>query len=69
MTAIASPCVKVCTLDAKTGVCLGCGRSIGEIARWTVMSAQERAQVMAELPARLGPPAPDTRHADDRMTP
>jgi hypothetical protein len=66
MTAIASPCVKVCTLDAKAGVCLGCGRSIGEIARWTGMSAQERAQVMAELPARR---AGRRQHADDRMTP
>ena len=66
MTVIASPCVKVCTLDAKTSVCLGCGRSIGEIARWTVMSAQERAQVMAELPARL---ADRRQPTDDRMTP
>jgi predicted Fe-S protein YdhL (DUF1289 family) len=50
---IESPCIKICTLDARSGLCLGCGRSIDEIARWTTMSAAERARVMAELPARL----------------
>jgi predicted Fe-S protein YdhL (DUF1289 family) len=50
---IESPCVKTCTLDARSGLCLGCGRTIEEIARWTAMSAAERARVMDELPARL----------------
>ncbi|MSO67877.1 MAG: DUF1289 domain-containing protein [Pseudolabrys sp.] len=50
---IESPCVKICTLDARSGMCLGCGRSIDEIARWTAMSAAERVRVMGELPARL----------------
>jgi hypothetical protein len=35
------------------GLCLGCGRTIDEIARWTTMTASERAQVMLELPERL----------------
>jgi predicted Fe-S protein YdhL (DUF1289 family) len=50
---IETPCVKVCTLDARTGLCLGCGRTVDEIARWTAMDASERAQVMRELPDRL----------------
>lgn len=50
---IESPCVKVCTLDARSGLCLGCGRTIDEIARWTAMSATERARVTRELSARL----------------
>jgi uncharacterized protein len=50
---IESPCTKVCTLDARRGHCLGCGRTVEEIARWTAMSAAERARVMAELPGRL----------------
>lgn len=52
-TPIDSPCAKVCTLDARAGLCLGCGRTIDEITRWTGMNASERAQVMVELPARL----------------
>jgi hypothetical protein len=50
---IESPCVKVCTLDARIGLCLGCGRTLDEITRWASMSASERAKVMRELPARL----------------
>ncbi|MGB8081486.1 MAG: DUF1289 domain-containing protein [Pseudolabrys sp.] len=25
---IETPCVKVCTLDARMGLCLGCGRTV-----------------------------------------
>jgi predicted Fe-S protein YdhL (DUF1289 family) len=50
---IETPCVKICTLDARSGLCLGCGRTIDEIAGWGAMSAAERTRVMGELPARL----------------
>jgi len=50
---IESPCAKICTLDARSGLCLGCGRSIDEIARWSAISTAERAQVISKLPARL----------------
>ena len=49
---IESPCTKLCTLDTRTGLCLGCGRTIEEIARWSAMSEAERARVLAELPDR-----------------
>lgn len=55
---IESPCVKICTLDARSGLCLGCGRTIDEIARWTVMSAAERGRVTSQLPARLAGTTP-----------
>jgi uncharacterized protein len=50
---IESPCIKICTLEARTGLCLGCGRTVDEIAAWSVMSAAERARIMNELAARL----------------
>ncbi len=50
---IETPCVKVCTLDTRTGLCLGCGRTVDEIAGWRAMSVDERRRIMAELPARL----------------
>ena len=50
---IETPCVKICTLDARAAQCLGCGRSIDEIATWGRMSDAERARVMAELPGRM----------------
>jgi hypothetical protein len=54
-TMIESPCVNICTLDARFGTCLGCGRTIDEIAQWSGMSGAERARIMLELPARLSP--------------
>jgi predicted Fe-S protein YdhL (DUF1289 family) len=52
---IESPCVKICTLDAHTGRCLGCGRTLDEIARWSAMTAAERASVMDRLTADRQP--------------
>ena len=52
-TMIETPCIKVCTLDASTGLCLGCGRTIDEVAGWSRMSPAERTRIMAELPSRL----------------
>jgi predicted Fe-S protein YdhL (DUF1289 family) len=49
---IESPCINVCTLDARTGLCLGCARTIDEIAGWSTMSTADRSLVMAELPGR-----------------
>lgn len=37
-----SPCVRVCVLDEPTGVCLGCGRTLAEIAAWPSLSEAER---------------------------
>jgi predicted Fe-S protein YdhL (DUF1289 family) len=50
---LASPCIKLCTLDPTGKLCVGCGRTRSEIARWTSMSQADRLQVMALLPARL----------------
>ena len=49
---IASPCVKVCVMDAEQRYCAGCLRTLDEIARWGEMTDAERAAVMANLAAR-----------------
>ena len=51
--AIASPCRSICELDDASGLCIGCGRTLDEIARWASMSDSERSDIMATLPARL----------------
>ncbi len=53
MSLIESPCILVCSIDDKTGYCFGCGRTSGEIGAWISMTAQERRQIMDELPSRL----------------
>lgn len=49
---IASPCRKVCVIHPAEDLCIGCLRSRAEIARWSVLTPEERAAIMAELPAR-----------------
>jgi uncharacterized protein len=50
---VQTPCIKVCTLDPASGLCLGCGRSLDEIARWSALDDGERGRIMAALPQRL----------------
>jgi predicted Fe-S protein YdhL (DUF1289 family) len=50
---IESPCVNICMLDSNSKTCVGCGRTIDEIARWSTMTPADRSRVMSELPARL----------------
>jgi hypothetical protein len=50
---IETPCINICTLDARSGLCLGCGRTVAEIAGWAAMTDDERRRIIAELPARL----------------
>jgi hypothetical protein len=47
-----SPCTKICVMDADNRYCLGCMRTLGEIARWGEMDDAERGAVLAQLPAR-----------------
>jgi len=49
---IETPCTEVCTLDPRTGLCRGCGRTGDEIAGWSRMTPAERRRIMADLPAR-----------------
>ena len=53
MTSIETPCIKICTLDPKSGLCLGCGRTTDEIAGWTRFSDTERTRIMSLLRDRL----------------
>jgi predicted Fe-S protein YdhL (DUF1289 family) len=46
-----SPCINVCSLDAR-GLCSGCLRTGAEIGRWTAMTAAEQWQLVGELEAR-----------------
>jgi uncharacterized protein len=50
---ISTPCVKVCVIDPHSALCVGCGRSVAEIAAWGTLSEAERVAVMAGLGERL----------------
>ncbi len=59
LRSIASPCVQVCAIDGASGLCLGCHRTLIEIAGWTRLTDAERAAITAALPARRGRIAPE----------
>ena len=61
--AIATPCVMVCTVDGASGLCLGCLRTLPEIATWSRMSDEERAKIMSELEGRRDQIDPTLRGA------
>lgn len=49
---VASPCIKVCCVEPQSGLCLGCFRTLPEIARWGRMDDGERERVTASLAGR-----------------
>ena len=53
MSAVSTPCIKICVVDPGTRLCRGCGRTLEEIARWASMSEAERRHVMAGLADRM----------------
>lgn len=56
-----SPCTRICTLDERTGWCLGCGRTIGEIMEWGQASDKRRREILALLPGRQEKLRPGTQ--------
>ena len=49
---VQSPCVKLCVVHPEARICVGCFRSIDEIASWSRLSAPERTALMTDLPSR-----------------
>ena len=50
--AVASPCTSVCTIDAVTGLCAGCYRTLDEIAGWVDLPEQRKRTLLTALAAR-----------------
>jgi predicted Fe-S protein YdhL (DUF1289 family) len=48
-----TPCIKVCAVSGQTGLCVGCGRTLREIATWGQLGEPERLKIMATLSERL----------------
>jgi predicted Fe-S protein YdhL (DUF1289 family) len=47
-----SPCISICRMDAATGWCEGCLRTLDEIGTWSLLDTAEQRAVLAALPAR-----------------
>ena len=51
--AMKSPCIRICEIESRAGLCLGCGRTLGEIAGWAGFSDHERDAILTILPQRM----------------
>lgn len=47
-----SPCVKLCVMHPTANLCMGCFRTVEEIADWSAMEPETRKSLMLELPSR-----------------
>lgn len=50
--ALPSPCVSVCELDAITGLCKGCWRTVDEIGGWSALDNPGKLAVLERLRER-----------------
>ena len=47
-----SPCVNICVMHPKEGLCVGCLRTLNEIASWGQMPRAARQTILDDLPNR-----------------
>jgi predicted Fe-S protein YdhL (DUF1289 family) len=52
LAALPSPCINVCRMDEPTGWCVGCLRTIDEIAGWAALDDEARREVWVDLARR-----------------
>ncbi|HMW18966.1 MAG TPA: DUF1289 domain-containing protein [Accumulibacter sp.] len=51
---VASPCINVCRMDEDAGFCIGCFRTLEEIAFWSRASDDLRARILLAVERRRG---------------
>ena len=51
--AVPSPCVGVCRMDAASGYCLGCWRTLDEIAHWSAANSDEQRACWQRIEGRM----------------
>jgi len=45
---VSSPCLNVCKLDDR-GICIGCFRTLDEIARWSQLNDIDKSRINSRL--------------------
>ena len=52
---IETPCIGTCSIEPTSGSCVGCGRTLAEIAAWSRLAPDERRRIMRRLAGRKQP--------------
>jgi predicted Fe-S protein YdhL (DUF1289 family) len=58
---IPTPCIKVCVIDGESGLCMGCYRTLTEVAAWARLDQDVREGILRELPSRPDRVRPEKR--------
>ncbi|HAK52876.1 MAG TPA: DUF1289 domain-containing protein [Gammaproteobacteria bacterium] len=51
ITNVASPCIRICTLN-KDDLCIGCLRTLDEISRWSSANSEQRLHILESIAER-----------------
>ncbi|MBW7902830.1 MAG: DUF1289 domain-containing protein [Rhodocyclaceae bacterium] len=57
---VASPCINVCRMDEAGALCVGCLRTLDEIAGWSRASDDARRAILAAIDERRAGRDPQT---------
>lgn len=49
---ITSPCTNICKMDATSGLCQGCFRTLDEITAWSRIDDPARSEILANIASR-----------------
>ena len=55
-----SPCINICKMDAASGLCIGCWRTIDEITVWSRSDDAARSHILAAVARRRMENEPET---------
>ena len=56
-----SPCISICKIDPDDGLCIGCQRTIDEIAGWGAMTPEQRTDIWGKIAERKSAKAAASR--------
>lgn len=55
---VPSPCIDLCRMDASSGLCEGCLRTLDEIAGWSAATDETKRLILAAIAQRRASPPP-----------
>ena len=50
---VKSPCIDICTIDYKAGVCTGCNRTLEEITNWSSINDEQKKKILQKIKKKL----------------
>jgi uncharacterized protein len=52
ISSVVSPCIGICELDQESNLCIGCWRSLEEVAQWASADVDRRRDIVIQARSR-----------------